>query len=370
VVIISLALVLLMRPLQLLQVGSQSARSLGANVGLLRLAALFLVVLMTASVVSRVGVVAFIGLAAPVLARLLGAGTLAQKLLWSALLGGGLLLLADSFAQWASGWSNGTLVPTGTATALIGGPVILLALRGMRNDRHMPGESSGPAQFLPQRRPFKTTLVVAAVMLLAVVSLALGWSPGLETWHWTPPSEWPRAWDWRGPRLVAAIAAGVALGLAGTIVQRLTGNVMASPEVLGISSGAALVMVVLILLGINPGRGGQLLAGAVGGAAVLAFLLLLSKRHRFAGHQLLLGGVAIYVFMDAGLRLVMAGGGTEAIRLLSWMSGSTWLVSGSEALALAGVTTVLAALVAGPLYCCHWARGRPRRWASRSPKRA
>ncbi|MBS3804528.1 MAG: Fe(3+)-hydroxamate ABC transporter permease FhuB [Oleiphilaceae bacterium] len=346
VVIIGIALVMLMKPLQLLQLGSESARSLGINVGVLRLAALLLVVLMTASVVSRVGVVAFIGLAAPVLARLLGARTLGQKLLWSTLLGGGLLLLADTFAQWATVWAEGTLVPTGTATALIGGPVILLALRGMRNNRHMPGESAGPAHFLPRRRPLKNTLLAAAAALLMIVILALGWSPGLEAWHWTPPWEWPQVWDWRGPRLLAAIAAGVALGLAGTIVQRLTGNVMASPEVLGISGGAALVMVVLILLGINPGRTVQLLAGAIGGAAVLGFLLLLSRQHRFAGHQLLLGGVAIYVFMDAGLRLVMAGGGTEAIRLLSWMSGSTWLVSGPEALALAGVTAVLAALAA------------------------
>ncbi|WP_404366954.1 Fe(3+)-hydroxamate ABC transporter permease FhuB [Marinobacter sp.] len=348
VVVISIAMLLLMKPLQLLQLGADSARSLGANVGVLRLLAMFLVVLMTASVVSRVGVVAFVGLAAPVLARLLGARTLGQKLLWSTLMGGGLLLLADTFAQWATRWADGTLVPTGTATALIGGPVILLALRGMKNDRHMPGESAAPAQFRPHRRPVKTTLVVCVLLLFAIVTLALGWSPGLETWKWTPPGQWAEVWDWRGPRLLAALAAGVGLGLAGTIIQRLTGNVMASPEVLGISGGAALAMVSLILLGISPGRSGQLAAGAVGAAGVLAFLLLLSRRHRFAGHQLLLGGVAIYVFMDAGLRLILAGGGTEAVRLLTWMSGSTWLVSGPEAMALAAVTLVLAVLtVAG-----------------------
>ncbi|MEP4467128.1 iron chelate uptake ABC transporter family permease subunit, partial [Marinobacter alexandrii] len=75
VLILGAALVLLMRPLQLLQLGQASASSLGARVGLLRMLALFLVVLMSATVVSRVGVVAFVGLAAPVLARLLGART-------------------------------------------------------------------------------------------------------------------------------------------------------------------------------------------------------------------------------------------------------------------------------------------------------
>ncbi|WP_166261847.1 Fe(3+)-hydroxamate ABC transporter permease FhuB [Marinobacter salicampi] len=342
VLVVGIALVLLMKPLQLLQLGAGSARSLGANVGALRLLALLLVVLMTAFVVSRVGVVAFIGLAAPVLARLLGARTLAQKLVWSALLGGGLLLLADVLAQWATGWTDGKLVPTGTATALIGGPVILLALRTMKNDRHMPGENSGPARFIPKRYPLKPILVVGGALLVAVAVLSLGWAPGLEGWRWTAPANWQDVMPWRGPRLLAAMAAGVALGLAGTIIQRLTGNVMASPEILGISSGAALAMVALTLLGADQSRSIQLLTGGAGGAAVLLLLLALSRRHQFSGHQLLLGGVAIYVFMDAGLRLVLAGGGTDAVRLLNWMAGSTWLVTGPEAISLAAITLVLA----------------------------
>lgn len=347
VLIIGTALVLLMKPLQLLQLGGASARALGARVGQLRLLALLLIVLMTASVVSRVGMVAFVGLAAPVLARLLGARTLGQKLFWSTLLGGALLLLADTFAQWATRWADGTLVPTGTATALIGGPVILLALRGLRNDRHMPGQDSGPAQFLPARRPLTPTLITVAVLLLILIMLSLSWGPGLNGWHWRLPSDWQTI-QWRAPRLLAAIAAGVALGLAGTIIQRLTGNVMASPEVLGVSGGAAVAMVLLSILGIDPSRSEQLLAGALGSAAVLITLLTLSRRHGFAGHQLLLGGVAIYVFTDAGLRLVLAGGGTEAVSLLSWMSGSTWLVTGPEALILAVITGVLGLLaVAG-----------------------
>lgn len=343
VTLIGAALLLLIKPLQVLQLGSGTARSLGINVGLLRLVALFLVVLMTAVVVSRVGVVAFIGLAAPVLARLLGARALTGKLLWSTLIGGGLLLLADGVAQQATRWTDGTLVPTGTATALIGGPVILLALRGLKGQQR-PGVDAGAMHYLPPRGSLTRSLSIIGLLLLAVITLSLGWSPGLEGWHWTGPWHWDTTWDWRGPRLLAAIAAGVALALAGTIVQRLTGNVMASPEVLGISGGAALAMVALTLLGLTPGRSGQLLAGALGGSIVLALLLVLSRRHRFAGQPLLLAGVAVYVLMDAGLRLVLAGGGTDAVQLLNWMSGSTWLVTGPEALALTGLTLLLSIL--------------------------
>lgn len=349
VLVLAVLMLMLMRPLQLLQLGQTSASALGARVGLLRALALFLVVLMTATVVSRVGVVAFVGLAAPVLARLLGARTLGNRVLWSTLMGGGLLLLADTLAHWASTWGDGSLVPTGTTTALIGGPVILLALQSFRNTHHMPGQESGPAGFLPTRR--SPVLIPCAVVALLVITMiiSMGWAPGLDGWHWTSVSQWGDAWVWRGPRLLASILAGVALGLAGTLIQRMTGNPMGSPEMLGISGGAALVMVLIVLTGTEVSRIDQLGAATLGAAGALGLLILLARKHRFAGNQLLLGGLALYVFMDAGLRLVMASGGTVASQLLNWMYGSTWLISENEAFGLLGfvvlVSTVLLLIV-------------------------
>lgn len=345
VVVLALLMVMLMRPLQVLQLGQGSASALGARVGLIRMVALLLVVLMSATVVSRVGVVAFIGLAAPVLARLLGARTLTARLVWSSLLGAGLLLLADTLAHWASTWGDGSLVPTGTTTALIGGPIILLALQGLKNTHHMPGQSDSPAGFVPRRRPAILVGGILATLLALTVVVSMGWSPGLEGWNWTPVGHWDDAWVWRGPRLLAAILAGVALGLAGTLIQRMTGNPMASPELLGISGGAAVVMVLTVLFGVNIGRGGQIVAATAGAAAALGLLILLARKHRFAGNQLLLGGLALYVFMDAGLRLVMASGGTVASRLLNWMYGSTWLISENEALGLLALIVLISILL-------------------------
>ncbi|MHA7924668.1 MAG: Fe(3+)-hydroxamate ABC transporter permease FhuB [Marinobacter sp.] len=343
VLVLGVLMILLMRPLQIMQLGQTSARSLGAKVGLIRVLALFLVVLMSATVVSRVGVVAFIGLAAPVLARLLGARTLSERLIWSSLLGAGLLLLADTLAHWASTWGDGSLVPTGTTTALIGGPIILLALQGLKNTHHMPGQDDSPAGFLPKRRSTVVIGGVIAALLLSTIGISMGWSPGLDEWSWTPIAQWHEAWVWRGPRILAAILAGVALGLAGTLIQRMTGNPMASPEMLGISGGAAVVMVLIVLFGADIGRAGQLGAATLGAAAALGLLILLARKHRFAGNQLLLGGLALYVFMDAGLRLVMASGGTVASQLLNWMYGSTWLVSEAEALGLLALIVLISA---------------------------
>ncbi|MDX1817277.1 MAG: Fe(3+)-hydroxamate ABC transporter permease FhuB [Marinobacter sp.] len=342
-------MLLLMRPLQLLQLGDTSASSLGANVASVRALALLLVVILSATVVSRVGVIAFVGLAAPVLARLLGARTVWARILWSSVLGSGLLLLADTLAQWASTWGDGSLIPTGTTTALIGGPVILLALQGFRNTHQMPGQPSSQTGFEPIRRPVAVVAITIALLLLLTVIISMGWSPGLDHWSWTGVAEWDHAWVWRGPRMLAAILAGIALGLAGTLIQRMTGNPMGSPEMLGISGGAALAMVVIMLSTAEVGREGQLLAATAGATVALGLLILLARRHQFAGNQLLLGGVALYVFMDAGLRLVMASGGTEASKLLNWMYGSTWLVSESEAIGLLAfilaISAVLTAIV-------------------------
>ncbi|MBN3815085.1 iron chelate uptake ABC transporter family permease subunit, partial [Paraburkholderia sp. Ac-20347] len=63
---------LLYRPLSLFDAGDATVRNLGVAVGWMRGAALFVAVALTAFVVAEVGVIGFIGLAAPLLARLAG----------------------------------------------------------------------------------------------------------------------------------------------------------------------------------------------------------------------------------------------------------------------------------------------------------
>lgn len=74
---------------------------------------------------------------------------------------------------------------------------------------------------------------------------------------------------WRWPRVLSALFAGVMLAVAGCIIQRLTGNPMASPEVLGISSGAAFGVVLMLFF--VPGNAFVWLlpAGSLGAAATL-----------------------------------------------------------------------------------------------------
>lgn len=92
---------ILARPLALLVIGDEGAHALGVNVPVVRLAALALATALTASIVSAVGMIAFIGLAAPAIARAAGTRTLSAQLAAAPPIGAGLLCLTDQLVQLA-----------------------------------------------------------------------------------------------------------------------------------------------------------------------------------------------------------------------------------------------------------------------------
>ena len=77
--------------------------------------------------------------------------------------------------------------------------------------------------------------------------------------------------DLRLPRVVLAAVAGAAFGVAGTLIQSVARNPLASPDVIGITQGAGLAATVALTSGCRRGAGGAHRAGrraARGGAAV------------------------------------------------------------------------------------------------------
>ncbi|SFR60113.1 iron complex transport system permease protein [Marinobacter daqiaonensis] len=330
---------LLWRPLQALDLGTEGARSLGLSPGIVRTVALLLAVYLTALTVSHVGVVGFIGLAAPAIVKLLGARTLRQRLLFSALAGALLCLVADGLAQQLTRAFGHLLFPTGAATALLGGPVLLWVLT---HNRFIPSRPAEASVFTIQRRGVSWLgVILLMAIVLASLAVTLGLGPTWDGWRWTLPGLDPALLAMRLPRSATALMAGVLLAGAGVIVQRLTRNPMASPELLGISTGAALGMVVLVLAVGTGSRTLQMMAGGLGGTLVLIALLMLSRRSGFSPQRLLLGGIALSALLDAGIRMVLAMGDTEAVTLLNWLAGSTWLSGQQDALTLAAMTPVL-----------------------------
>lgn len=340
----------LVRPLTLLGLDDEGARSLGLSLTGTRFAALAMAVAISAFVVAGVGVIGFIGLAAPALVRASGARRMRDQLLWAPPMGALLLWLTDQTVQHLSGLA-GELLPTGAATALFGGPLLLWLLPRLRARAAPPHAAAlGGATGSKAVRPLPL-LAVGVVVLFAVVALSAGWGRGMDGWQWSTREQWPALLHWRAPRIESALAVGAMLGLAGTLLQRLSANPMASPEVLGISAGGMLGVVVLIFTVRAPSQWMLFGACAGGALATLFAMLALARRSDFATEHLLLAGIAIGALSQAVIGLVIAGSGPYAPMLRNLLVGSTYLIDGAVAFS----ALVLSGLLLGvALLCARW----------------
>ncbi|MDC5839141.1 Fe(3+)-hydroxamate ABC transporter permease FhuB [Vibrio europaeus] len=328
-------LLVLQRPLSALQFGDNVATSLGVNIKQIKLLCLSLAIFITAAVVSEVGLIGFVGIVAPAIARMLGVRALAKQILASGVIGSSILLIVDLVIQPFSG-VGGELLPTGAMTALIGAPFLLWLLQRTKLQSDLKARSEHVEHYkLVSTRNILVTLTVAliAVSLFAIMvgKNQLGWSLGFNQ----------AMFELRAPRVFVALIAGIGLAFAGTIIQRISNNPMASPEVLGISSGAALALVLGTLFGLAVGREQQMLLGTLGAVSVTAVVWLMGRKHNFAPTQTLLTGIALSAGLDALLRIAMSSGHDNASALLTWLSGSTYLVAHNDVVLLAiGVTFV------------------------------
>lgn len=134
----------------------------------------------------------------------------------------------------------------------------------------------------------------------------------------------------RFPRIVMALAVGAALAVAGALMQAVFGNPLAEPGVVGVSAGAALGASTAIVFGISAGGGGVALMAFVGG--LLATLLVYAVA-RAGGRTevvtLLLTGIAINAFAQAGLAFVLFLADTASReQIVFWqlgsLAGSVW----------------------------------------------
>ncbi|MEZ6048110.1 MAG: iron ABC transporter permease [Planctomycetaceae bacterium] len=114
------------RGLDVLTFGEESAAALGFQMNRIRLIVILLATLMTATAVAAGGIIGFIGLLAPHGARMLFGALHARVIPASALIGGGLLLLADDVSR--SVVESGEL-PVGVICALLGSPFFLYLLK-------------------------------------------------------------------------------------------------------------------------------------------------------------------------------------------------------------------------------------------------
>ncbi|MFO6502542.1 Fe(3+)-hydroxamate ABC transporter permease FhuB [Serratia marcescens] len=339
---------LLLRPLTLLGLDDGVARNLGLGLSMARFCALGLAIIFSAMLVSAVGVIGFIGLFAPLMAKMLGARRLAHRMMLAPLLGALLLWLTDQVMLGVTQvWRE---IPTGAATALFGAPLLLWLLPRLRSAATPPPMNLGD-KVPAERGHLAGWIGLAGVVLLIGLTLALMLGKNAGGWYWSLGAELDALLPWRWPRVLSALAAGMMLAVAGTLIQKLTGNPMASPEVLGISSGAAFGVVMMLFMVPGDAFVWLLPAGSLGAAATLLIIMIAAGRGGFSTERMLLAGIALSTAFTTVIFLLLASGDPRMGGLLTWLSGSTYSVEPAQALRTALVAAGL--MILAPL-CRRW----------------
>ncbi|WP_433317872.1 FecCD family ABC transporter permease [Micromonospora sp. CA-269861] len=209
----------------------------------------------------------------------------------------------------------------------------------------------GPVSLLIRRRAVLVAAALTVLLLLAVVlSLSLG-TP------YVAPADVLRAlsgagtpydlvvFDLRLPRVVLAAVAGAAFGVAGTLIQSVARNPLASPDVIGITQGAGLAATVAL----TSGMAAVLVAptALVGGLLAAVLLFALGARHGLAAQRFVLAGVAVAFGFRALTEVVMlTADPIDGLRAQIWLIGTLAGKGWTEAAWIAGTLLVLLPVLA------------------------
>lgn len=329
ILLVATGIALLMtRPITSLDLGDDNAKSAGVPVFTIRLIGLLVAACVSAAVAATVGPIGFVGLVGPAMANRLGARGYRRRIMFGMLLSAALLSLVD---QAILSLAGGLDVPTGSAMALLGAPILIwLVQRTSLKDRVQPVRDmfvAGPVRMIDAR----VWLLGAALSLTIACVLALTLGRLADGWHLASPEQITSVWQWRFPRMIAAGAGGAMLAVAGCLLQRMTGNPLASPEILGLSSGGALVLMITIFFVPGLDRSGMMVLSGLGSLIVLALLIWSGRRSGFSSERMLLAGIALAALTGALTSLLALFGDMRIQRLLGWMAGSTYAVSEHDA---------------------------------------
>lgn len=318
--VFGVCLIPLIKPLTLMNLDDNTASSLGVPVKTIRLISMVLVAVIVAMVVSRLGVVSFIGLAGATLANVTATRHVHTRLLLGFVLGGLLLWLTSNMTILLSAMV-GFNIPTGAMMGILGAPIIIYLLLTQKNEQIV---AETPIN-TPKRKTVNFSLFVGILVVLCIFALVI--TPHEAGFGFN--ANWALIKEFRLARTLTAMSIGAMLAIAGVLLQRLTNNPMASPEILGISGGASLgviiAFVLIPLLGIQNPMVFLLLSGLAGVFLVLMVILWLSSR--LPNHHILLVGVAISALSASIMTLVKLSGDPRLSAILSWLSGTTYHVT-------------------------------------------
>ncbi|MER7498675.1 iron ABC transporter permease [Nonomuraea pusilla] len=345
-----LALVLpgLVRPLDLLSLGDDTAESMGVNAGRMRLYVLVLSVAFSAVAVTVAGPIGFVGLVAPIAVRMAGIHRHAWLLPLSGSAGALLVLLADGAGQ-ALQTAAGGEIPVGVVTALVGGPVFLVLVRRLTTGDAETGATVTDVRPASGRR--YAVVVAAAVVLLAcavVVGLSVG-TLSISLAQLLDPDALVRGvLSQRFTRVLAAAGGGACLAVAGSAVQAVIRNPLAEPSLLGVTGGAAIGAVSVITLVSAAPHWMIPAAASLGGLLALLLVIAVARRKgTLDPTRVVLVGIGLAAATSAVVQVLALRSTMTIGAVLTWLAGSAYGRSADDLLWLVVPLVVTALLVAG-----------------------
>jgi iron complex transport system permease protein len=145
----------------------------------------------------------------------------------------------------------------------------------------------------------------------------------------------------RLPTAATGLTVGLALGVSGLVFQKLLRNPLASPDFVGVSSGASLFAVGAIILG-DVGGVGTSVAALVGALVSCGLVYVLAWRNGIVGYRFILIGIGVSQFMLSIVGYLIAKAEIyDAREAMTWLVGSLGQAGTGELVALVAVVLVL-----------------------------
>ncbi|MFE9431504.1 iron ABC transporter permease [Streptomyces sp. NPDC006640] len=336
VAVVSCVALALSRRLDVMNLGDDAASTLGVPIRTTRVTAVLCAVLLTSTAVTLAGPISFVGLGAPVLARLIAArvGALRRHLYLvpaAGLLGALLILLADATLRAVQGADGAASIPTGVPTGLLGSVVIVVLALRLRDTGRLQHPPHAKVAARSRRAfllvVFGTLVLLAGAILVATLAGSLWLRTGdIALWvRGAAPDLIGQALDDRVPRVAAAVLAGAALGLAGCVVQGAVRNPLAEPGILGITAGAGLGAAGVVTSDLSGGRTVLIAVAVLAGLATFTVIALLAWRGGFLPDRFVLIGIGCgYGLSSITTFLLLRADPYNTPRIFTWLSGTTY----------------------------------------------
>ncbi|KRG08038.1 FecCD family ABC transporter permease [Staphylococcus sp. NAM3COL9] len=176
------------------------------------------------------------------------------------------------------------------------------------------------------RLTFRYGIVIILIIISAIASLSIGAV-------WINPIEAVKSLfiqdnfilnEYRIPRMLLAIIVGSSLAISGSLIQGVVRNALASPDVIGITKGASLSAVSIIMLFPSAPLFILPFGSFVGALCVSLILTVLIAKFNVKGSKLALIGLAIGAICTAIVQYLLIRNPQDANTALVWLTGSLY----------------------------------------------